>query len=322
VPACDKLLLDGNIIEYTRMYMIGTRSDRVDLWDYHSKQHLVTLTSAHCRYCPNVYDCSSDGHLLAVSTSDCKRVIVWDVSNMRDCSEIQQLTVPSRPLGYITSVCFVLNTEQLIVGYDNKIALYDSRVGSLIRTTEVQREVELVHSFNDRIISVSRSGTVQEWDTNLVETRQRQVRMKTGSTLIAPSGNSLALPSHGSSIILDLVTLTSTTIFEDFEGDLTFSSLQINASGNSILAVSLDPCKVLALDVVSETVLFEFGWNGGTCFSLDGADVYTSSADGRIFCMDSITGSEAPFQLSSSVTHCGEGYDRLSIVSPVNLVLM
>jgi WD40 repeat protein len=301
----------------TKMYLIGTRSDRIAIWDCESKQHLATLTST-CLYNPDVYSCSSDGRLLAVCSGNCHRVIVWDISDISDCKELPELTVSISAV-VVYSLCFVPNSERLIIGYQNEIALVDVGSGTLLHTALAEgRRLVSVHWFNDGIISVSCDGTVQGWDVNLTANWQQKLGPYFIRGYTARSGKCMALVPHsvpGSIFLLDFVTMQ---VRQAFKGLPPFGRLQMSMDGSRILvSLSYDP-KELVLDVVREVVMFEFFTFGGVCFSPDEVCVYGTSPDGTIFALDAETGSSLPLSFPSCSVPCC----NLSVHDIAGVVLM
>jgi WD40 repeat protein len=296
------------------MYLIGTRPERFDIWDCHSQQHLATLKSS-VLYHPGVYSCSSDSRLLAICSRNSQQVVVWDISCTEDCIELPRILPFADAV--VNSVCFAKNSEQLIVGYNFTLAIFDARTGSILRGVDMHGPMVFTSSEN-RIYSISWRGTVKELDINFTEIRRTESGMGFGSACMSPSEDLIAVVGYASPIvIIDLATFSSRTVSCAGVGA---SKVQFNNDGSRIL-VHAGHLKLIVVDAVHDVALLSFVFGGGVWYSLDSTHIYGSSQHGDIICLDAESGSAVPCQFSPPLTPCYHCYVEL-FVSAVSMVLM
>jgi WD40 repeat protein len=114
------------------MYLIGSRSGGVDIWDYQTGQLVAGLRGA-C-YPGSYYSksiCSNDGQLLAWYSKDGYAITVWDISSNRSCKVLYQLQ--TEQMANVCSCCFSRCSECLVIGCKDHVALYEARTGSLLQ---------------------------------------------------------------------------------------------------------------------------------------------------------------------------------------------
>jgi WD40 repeat protein len=301
------------------MYFIGTRSDRIDIWDHQTKQHLATLRSVG-GFDAYTYCFSGNGHLLAVASRDRREVIVWDIANIDDCQEICRLLNPSSGIHcFVFAVCFMDNGEHLIVGYDGGVVLFDVHSGSPMHTTSSICGAVFVHCFNSEILAPSHNGILQKWDSALAETRRQLVGFETYRACVSKSGGSVVAAVNDLIMIVDLDTWESK---ETFVGVSDFDGLQFSADDSKILASTWNSSRTLVLDVVNEAVLLEFDTDGGACFSPDAKCVFGSSSMNGIVCLDVETSAVIPCSFTAPEMTRMQCYDRLLVLSAVPDVIL
>jgi WD40 repeat protein len=276
------------------MYLIGTRNDRIDIWNYESGERVATLSS-ECGYNYRVFSCSSDGCLLAIA-GEPQYVIVWDISIIDDCKELFQLMDVRDEDEHATSICFVNNDNQLVVGTDIAVTLYEAKSGQVLRVVNVSGAI-FCQDLGDRIITISWNCTVQEWDHNLTETKQCPLKTRINCAALAPSEDVIAVATVARSVlIVDLVTFDKRVIFES---DKLVSSLCFTFRGCRILIALYEDDDKYVVDVMTGVRLFTFQSFGGACYSLDGTCIYGCLTDGTMVCLDAETGSSNPCPFSS-----------------------
>jgi WD40 repeat protein len=298
------------------MYLIGILFNRIDIWDYFSAKHVATLRSNH-HYFPNIYNCSSDGSLLAICSGDGAKLTIWDLTIMDACRELHQLTPPH--CASISSICFVTHSDHLVVSYGNYIALYNAKDGTVLHLNEMPFcAVVFSRGARDSIVALSLHGDVQEFDADLTFRRSYRIQLDESCYSVILSGDSLVWSSDERLKFLNLATLVSFAKFNIFSN---VRALRDNNDGSRMLVVLSDPLKILALDVVNECCLFEFTSYGGVCYSSDGTCIYGVSSVGDLFCLDAETGSplSCPFLLPEAVPYC---FEALAILSPAQVILM
>jgi WD40 repeat protein len=235
------------------MYFINARWTRIDIWDYQSKQHLVTLRSPG-GFNPCAYSLSNDGRRLAVAEQGRRKVIVWDISVIGECKVICQLSVTSGdPCKYVYLISFMQNSDQLLVRYYNEVRLYDVRSGSCLNRISV--ETVFVHDSLDKIITCSRNGLLQEWDGTWTEIRRCKLGFEVYGACISHLEDAIAVAAGDYIAVVDLATLTSRK--KIFSGSASYWRLQFSFDGSKLLAATRGCSKIVVLDVVSEAVLFE-----------------------------------------------------------------
>jgi WD40 repeat protein len=307
------------------MYLIGMGWKRVDIWDYQSQQHLTTLASPS-QYIPYTYSYSSDCGLLAIGNfAEALQVTVWDISNITDCKELPLLTVPTAVKG-TSSMCFMTDSDHLIVCFGDNITLFDARSGSLLlQTTGVgcagalTASVKLVHCFHDRFMTVSRDGSVQEWDQNLTEIRRRELGCVVNFASGTPSEHSIAILTNEYIYLLDLITGELTTALA-LAAQAVYS-FQFNANMRRILVFSSNGARTSIYKAVSGEMLFPVNSKTHACFSPDGDCIFGNNSDG-IFCLDAETGSPIPSQFSGLRVSAGAEYSNLFVLYSANIILM
>jgi WD40 repeat protein len=215
------------------MYLIGTRSNRVTIWDEQSKQHLATLKSSHNLY-PYTYSCSGDGRLLAICGFNFGQIILWDISAIDSCRELNPLTLTFGG-GIVRSICFTENCEQLVVGTGDLIMSFEVATGLLLHITKAAGvHVEMVRSIGERIVTLSSVGILQEWNSALKETRQEPLGVNVRSASLASTKDIIAAASLERSIIT--IELTTMTKKEVFRGVAQFNYLQFRRDGSHVIA--------------------------------------------------------------------------------------
>jgi hypothetical protein len=319
------------------MYLVGAQYNRIDIWDYHSKELVASLRTAR-QYEPFLFSCSYEFNLLAVCSGDCEVVVVYKISSTECCRELYQLSAPLTDT-LINAVCFFKSSEKLLVGFDNNLAVFNAQSGTVECMTEVTGGVlTFAYGAVDKIISVSWSGIVQEWDADLREIRQQPVGETVYCACVARAEDTMAAACENVIIILDLATWTFRKIFEGivqtcslhFGGDgsriANIGQLQFSDDGSRILVSVRQLWKLLLLDIVNETVLFQLDSGGGACYSFDFTRIYVSAADGCIISLDEETGSSTPTAFGPYLDPYeglrGRRYDGLSVCSPAEVVLL
>jgi WD40 repeat protein len=294
------------------MYVIGLR-DEVAIWDYNNKNLLAKLSSKYDY--PYIYSCSKDGGLLAVLMYGGRRVVMWDISIIRTPRKLYELVLPD-PNSTVESICFMKTTE-LIVGVDNKVAVYDAGSGLMLRLTEVSSGlVKFVHNLGDSVISVSMSCLLQEWDTNLVEIRQHGMGGLITCIRISPSEDLLAISRKGNVSVVDLNSMERREILEGFRN---VDNIQFNTGGNRILATHR--YTVFVLDVISGGLLFECNSYFGAQYSVDSTYICGYCADKTLWWKDAETGLSIPCPTSGSAFGFEEHSWRLSVFIPDNILM-
>jgi WD40 repeat protein len=300
------------------MYFIEARSDRIDIWDHQSKQHLVTLRSPG-GFNPCAYSLSNDGRMLAVAQQGSRKMIVWDISLIGECKEICQLSLISNDqCKHVRFISFMQNSDQLLVRYYSEVRLYDVRSGSCLNRIIV--ETVFVHGSLDKVLTCSKNGLLQEWDDTWTEIRRYNLGFEVYGACINHLEEVIAVAAGDNITVVDLATLTS---WKMFSGSASFGRLQFSLDGSKLLATVLGSYKTVVLDIVNEAVLFEHRSHSYPCFSIDSKCIYgVSLNDGNIFALDVDTGSSLPCPFVSAVTWAGGGYGCLSVLSPAEVVLM
>jgi WD40 repeat protein len=304
------------------MYLIGARRDGIDLWDYPSKQHLVTLQSHY----PTAFSTSSDGTRLAVVPNYFQPAVIWDISDVNNITEVCHLA----PLegDCIQAIHFINTSEHVIVGHNHSLALYDATTGILVKLIRGRNSVVFAHVFHDRILTLSSDGFMKEWDHNLTELLPQQEQQQPervlgyniGCACISPSEDIIAFAAAEDSIgLLNPVTLRVTK-FLDIVDDIDY--LQFHMDGSRVLA-GWRGMHYSVIDLVSEAMLFDLRCSGGVCFSFDCASLYGSSADGTILCWDAESGTpiDCPFTAAAAILSHGK-HTALSVCSPPTAILM
>jgi WD40 repeat protein len=300
------------------MYVIAALRERVDVWDELSKEHLATLRSA-CSYFPDIYSCSSDGQLLVICASNYRRLIVWDISDVISCKELQPL-VCLRDMPDIMSVRFVKNSEQLVVGCGWKVVLFNARSGLLLNTISVEAcAFALVHPVGDKIITVTSEGTVQKWDSRLIETGRKQLQIVVWCTSLSSSEESMAVGSESSIIIFDLTTWKQKKVLEGFRQAI---NVQFDNADSKVIVRLNYPSRTVVVDIINEAELFSIHFLGGMCFSSNQAYVYAVSVEGCICSLDVNTGASIPGNFSAPSVLGDHIYSVVSICGSANVILM
>jgi WD40 repeat protein len=302
-----------------KMYFIAARYDRIDIWDYESKQHRVTLTAPPGGFNPHIYSCSNDERTLAVADQSSRKVIVWDISVIGKCKEICQLSVTSNDQRkYVDLISFMQNSDQLLVGYYNELRLYDVCNGSCLNRISV--ETVFVHGSLDKVLKCSRNGLLQEWDDTWTEVWRYNLGFEVYGACINRLEDAIAVAAGDYIAVVDLATLTAWKIFA---GSASSERLQFSLDGSKLLATVLGSYKTVVLDIVNEALLFEFWSEGYPCFSIDSKCIYgVSSYDGSVFALDVDTGSSLPCPFVRADTLGGGSYGSLTVFSRAEVVLM
>jgi WD40 repeat protein len=240
------------------MNLSGTRYDRIDIWDHGSKQHVVILKT-DCQYDPEVFSSSSDGRWLAICSTDCRRVVVWDISTLADCKELQ--LEASIPDFVVCSCCFSKNSELIIVEFQKEdrnqilihMCVFDVRTGTLLLETAVGGDASvLMHGVDDGFVSISKNGTVQKWDAALGRVAGLQLDVDISFASISQSETYAAVVSAtGTVVVVDLDTMT---VIKAFDGVPPVRSVQLNRDGSKILIKLLCRDTVFAVDALNTVV--------------------------------------------------------------------
>jgi WD40 repeat protein len=297
------------------MYLIGIRYNRIEIWECHSGLHMVTLRS-NDDYFPRIYSCSTDGSLLAICSGDGAKVTVWDLSALNACTELRLLSPP--PPANIRSVCFVKNSDQLIIGYSDTIALYDARNGTLLHLNQMPICTNVFsRGAGDSIVALSLHGDVHEFGADLTFLRGDRVELGEFCSVIL-SGDSLVWSIQDHLQFFNLDTWTSTVKF-DISSNVRW--LRGNDDGSRILVCLNGPLNILALDVVNNSRLFDFVSYGGVCYSFDGSCIYGISAVGNLFCLDAESGT--PMSCSFIQPEPAPwSFETLAVLSLAHVILM
>jgi hypothetical protein len=188
--------------------------------------------------------------------------------------QISQLWVPSVEDGEnVYTVCFMKNIDQLLVGYDDKVRLYDVHTGSSLLRMIVA--TIFIHRFFDKTVTCSRNGLLQEWDDTLTEIRRYNLGFKVNCACIGHIDDTIAAAAGDYIAAVDLAVLTSKKMFAGIANPW---CLQFSVDGSKIVAGLYNSTKNFILDVVNETVLYEFDSYGVACFSFDSKSIYVRSS--------------------------------------------
>jgi WD40 repeat protein len=308
------------------MYFIGARFSGVDIWDYRSPQYLTTLSSS-CKYDPTMFSCSSDCCLLAICNQDAVTVTIWDISDILDCKQLNPLVMTPWALASIDGLCFMKYNNHLVVGFDNSIAVFDAHSGLMLQSmADVGYHgrdaiVRCIDSVNDKLITVSGDGIVQEWNSDLTVIRRHELGFRVERACVALSGNAVALrpPSKDHVVVVDLTgQKAQKTLDTDWHG---VQSLQFSADGGRILVMARYMKEAFVYDVEKASVLFEFSSQSVACYSFDGAFIYGSNGD-ELFCLDAEVGSSVDCQFFRHPLPFGQYYWKLAVVSAADVILM
>jgi WD40 repeat protein len=159
------------------MYFAGVRSGGVDIWDYQSKQPLVTLKPQPPNeemFYSRLLCCTNDGGKIAVAAGDCCVIVVWDISDIGSCQMLYMIRQPGPE--FITSFCFTKSGEYLVACVVSRTVLYDARNGSFVRVIDdPTSRMAFVHTVGDGILTASVDGTVKLWDGGFEVSRQQRL---------------------------------------------------------------------------------------------------------------------------------------------------
>jgi WD40 repeat protein len=303
------------------MYFVGVEEDRIDIWDYHSSQHVATLSSEG-GFNQYLYNFSGDGSMLAVGHSNCQEVIMWEVSSVDECKEVYRLTAPSfvnRPHTY--SVLFMKHDEQLLVEYGSVFVLYDVRSGSRLHMVDsINARTLFIQGTPGGIIILSGNGLLREWDGTLTQIQQRNLGFEMVCADIAYLEDTVVVATKDSIAVVDLATLTSRKMFPEVVSLI--ESLQLSGDGSKILVNMCDSSRRLLLDVSNETVLLEFDSYINACFGYGAKHIFGSSLHGGVFCLDAETGSTISCPFSRPELPISKGYDSLIVFPYAEIILM
>jgi hypothetical protein len=213
-------------------FFAGVRRDGVDIWDYQSKQPLVTLKPQPPNeemFYSRLLCCTNDGGKIAVAAGDCCVIVVWDISDIGSCQMLYMI----RQLGpeFISSFCFTKSGEYLVASVGCRAVLYDARNGSLVRIIDstAYYRTAYVHTVGDRILTVSAEGTVKLWDDGFEVSRQQQLeKVILSCSVNADEKLAVFAGADGMFILLDLVTFEATAASGRGAGNL--FNIQFNAA--------------------------------------------------------------------------------------------
>jgi WD40 repeat protein len=305
------------------MYFAGVRAfgSGIDIWDYDSREHLATLMLGSC-WADCTFSC--DGSLLAATTSDCEVVSVFNISNVGDRVELYELEMPDA-VQFAGRVLFTSSGEHIIVGWHEKLAMYDAASGTLLQVVEPHEQgdyIREIRQFGDRLLTGSDSGMLIEWSTHLDRFRSVQTGEPFYQLCVTRVGDVIALNVADRGIrILDGTTLQQATTFG---GDIICDFLQFNTTGDRLLGSWFDVYRTVGVfDVLTGSLLFHILADYGLCYSLDSSYIFGSSAKGCISCWDAETGLEveSPFQLTD-INARNTTYHYLCVVGSATVVLM
>jgi WD40 repeat protein len=308
------------------MFLMGVHHGGINIWDYHSQQHRATLTPSTYYYNPYMYSCNAVCDLLAICDPDARHVAVWDISDILDCRMLHRLTVTDTTWTGIGTICFMKHVDHLVLGFDNTIVVFDARSGSLLLQTSEggllapNDEVNFLHCFDDKFISISQNGVVQEWTLNLTEIKRRELGISVGYACATLSEDFIAVNTEECVLVHDMITAGPTKIIAPISQRV--SRIQFNADGSRILVS--DGSWMIVYDIaddVANAEVFKFLSHSDACYSSDGSCIYGSTDEG-IFCVDAEVGSSIPCQFSGPPLKDSQYYCCLFVLSPGAVVLM
>jgi WD40 repeat protein len=305
------------------MYFVGVRASGsgIDIWDYNSKEHLATLMVGCC-WTDSTFNC--DNGLLAATTYDCDVVSVFNISNEDKRVGLYELEMPD-DVQFSSRVLFTSSGEHIIVGWHEKLAVYDANSWRLLEVVEPHEEgdyIREIRQFGDRLLTASDSGILVEWSTHLDRFRSVQTGEPFYQLCVNHVGDVIALSVDRGIRILDGTTLQQATTFG---GDIICDFLQFNTTGDRLLGSWFDVDRTVGVfDVLTGSLQFKHILaNNGVCYSLDSSYIFGSSAKGCISCWDAETGLEveSPFQLTD-INARNTTYHYLCVVGSATVVLM
>jgi WD40 repeat protein len=310
------------------MYFAGISGDRVDIWDYQSKQHLTTL-SVKTETPPTSFNekllCfSSDCRMLAVTLLCTGRVLVWNICDTGDCQQIRVLQHPDP----VDALCFTKSSEQLVTGCHFELFAYDTATWELLRRYEVHRQrFRFIVPVGEGVLTACMDGMLKLWDAAFVEVLHHRLDDKILCGCISPLEDILAVSMLGPCITLvEVSTLTVMKVLYFLQHPACFSDLQFNSSGCRILGISRGSRNVYVYDVSTEVTMFMLSASGAACYSFDNTCIYRYCSEAvtnsNLLCADAETGAamDWPFNRVWD-TMCGE-FHRIMVVTPAALILM
>jgi hypothetical protein len=246
---------------------------------------------------------------------------MWDISAIDNCIELPPLALPPSSASAGVEFFRFMNdaNEQILVGFSKKVLLFDARSGSLLKVAEVDGyKAIFCHDVGGSVISVSETGTVQEWDSNFTEVCRHHLGVEVGAVYVAPSGEYVILPQDESNIVfLQPATFLPCRTLDQLPA---VYKLRISNDGRKALGWCLG-FKVHGLDIEYGSNTFELN-RGAMCYSLDVKCIYGSSVDGGMFCLDAETGLPIPSSFTAPATPCRSGYADLTICSSDGVILL
>jgi WD40 repeat protein len=305
----------GPILAST-MYITGVRPDRVDIWNYETKQHLAALINPRdqAHWYTRTACGSSDGRMLAVLTQDFRTVVVWDISDIEKSTVKYEILHPGAAT-FVQSMCFTKNCEQLVVVVGIDVKVYDAFDGRLLHITDpfIAKPI-LVHPVGEEILTITEDGTMRFWYPSLEGGRQQCLDRKIHSACVSPSGNLVAVAElNGTLLIIDLITFETMVTMEHFliRGRM---RLQFNATGTRLLVKSHETSSHTHIyDLETATLFLQLNSVGDVCYSFDGTCIYGGTSDHTLGCRDAESGTllSCPFAAESS--SCFLGYCKVFV---------
>jgi WD40 repeat protein len=277
------------------MFLVGVRAEGVDIWDYHSKRHLVSLTpQMPPGDSPSCYGgcISSDNHMLAMIVSRfC--VAVWDIRDVLEnnvCTEMYEFfTVPDhlQPVG---DVVFSRNSEQLVVATGIQFCIYDALTGRRMRSVVGHTgQISFMHTFERGLLTASRDGSIKLWNVDYVQDRHLDLRSEIANGCVTLTEDTVAVTfSNKSFALVNLSTLEVMKIFSTSCRGFVYSP-QFNVSGTRLFAKADQ--RVYVYDIASEALLFQCLPLGAACYNVDSTCIYGGNREDTLATWDAETGS-------------------------------
>jgi WD40 repeat protein len=247
-------------------------------------------------------------------------VVVWDVSDGENVKEICRIS--QKDVDYQHAHCHLVafsgNDEEVFVGIEHNLCIFDTRSGSLLRTLVGHTDqVTFAIQVDDRFLTASTDHSLREWDNNLTEVRHMAFISHVYCGCMSPTGDNVLLVIRPRSLMVvdlnswEFTCLTQLPLVHD---------VQYNKDGTRIL-VNRCGYDVNVIDALAGTVLFGIRSVGHACYSADSTLIYGSQRCGGLLCWDAEVGlpQVSPFE---SVRVAREGYYYMLVCTAREVILM
>jgi WD40 repeat protein len=311
------------------MYLAAVRSDAVNFFDCETMQNVASLPGIGSRdpYRPTI--CwASDTRMIATMTQYTHTVVVWDISDIRNCQEMCRIVLPEANGFY--PMRFTKTSEHLLIGSARKVLLYDVASGRLVSVLKrCIAEIFSIDPVGEGLLATFRNGTLSMWDASFAPCQQGRLQGRIDCSSVAVTEDLAVFAVLGDNlVIVDLATLEPTVAIELANNGYDCSDLQFNSGGNRIIVSHRGLITAHVYDVGTAALLFTFISACTACYSLDDRFIYGIecgvSGEIRFACYDAVTGAGVPCRFPSAAqdAHSPFNYEKLFVFSPTDVILM